>query len=105
MLGSERIWPSDACCFVLEGDCCVMRGGEMFFVADEVFLFSCADWQWQHDSSLHARFCFWFGQWGRDDCLGRGNICCDCFGAICCVGAQRVHLIDCTLVMLRHEDM
>ena len=40
MLGTERRWPSDACCFVFEGGCCVMRGGvRHVFVADEMFCF------------------------------------------------------------------
>ena len=39
MLGSQRQWPSDACCFVFEGGCCVMRGRLNVFVADEVFCF------------------------------------------------------------------
>ena len=60
--------------------------------------FSYAGWRRQHDPAQHARFCIWFGQRGRDDCLGRGKICCDCFGAICCVGAERVPLIHSLLV-------
>ena len=39
MLGSQRQWPSDACCFVFEGGCCVMWGRLNVFVADEVFCF------------------------------------------------------------------
>ena len=39
MLGTQRLWPSDACCFVFEGGCCVMRGRLNVFVADEVFCF------------------------------------------------------------------
>ena len=40
MLGIQRLWPSDACCFVFEGDsCCVMWGRLNVFVADEVFCF------------------------------------------------------------------
>ena len=39
MLGRQRQWPSDACCFVFEGGCCVMREGRYVFVADEVFCF------------------------------------------------------------------
>ena len=39
MLGMEPLWPSDACCFVFEGGCCVMRGRLNVFVADEVFCF------------------------------------------------------------------
>ena len=31
MLGTEREWPSDTFCFVFEGGCCVMRGGEACF--------------------------------------------------------------------------
>ena len=73
-------------------------------MADEV-LFSCAGWRRQHDQSQHARFCIWFGQRGRDDCVGRGKICCDCFGAICCIEAEPVHLIDCALVVLWLEDV
>ena len=38
MLGRQLLWPSDAFCFVFEGGCCVMRGGERHvFVADEMF--------------------------------------------------------------------
>ena len=39
MLGMELLRPSDACCFVFEGGCCVMRVGMNGFVADEVFCF------------------------------------------------------------------
>ena len=39
MLGIERERPSDACCFVFEGGCCVMWGRLNVFVADEVFCF------------------------------------------------------------------
>ena len=39
MLGIQLLWPSDACCFVFEGGCCVMRGRLNVFVADEVFCF------------------------------------------------------------------
>ncbi len=38
MLGIQRQRPSDACCFVFEGGCCMMWGDECF-VADEVFCF------------------------------------------------------------------
>ncbi len=31
MLGTEQLWPSDACCFVFEGGCCVMLGGDEWF--------------------------------------------------------------------------
>ena len=42
MLGIQQLWPSDACCFVFEGGCCVFRGeggGIHVFVADDVFCF------------------------------------------------------------------
>ena len=39
MLGMQREWPSDACYFVFEGICCVMRGERSLFAADEVFCF------------------------------------------------------------------
>ena len=45
MLGMELLRPSDACCFVFEGGCCVMRGGwwsggeRHVIVADDVFCF------------------------------------------------------------------
>ena len=41
MLGMEQRWPSDACCFVFEGGCCVVREGNWsnVFVADDVFCF------------------------------------------------------------------
>ncbi len=41
MLGIQRQWPSDACCFVLEGGCCVMRVEMNGLVADEGFVFVC----------------------------------------------------------------
>ena len=39
MLGKQRLWPSDACCFGFEGGRCVIRGGRDVFVADELFCF------------------------------------------------------------------
>ncbi len=43
MLGTECGGPSDACCFVFEGGCCVIKGvcgrGRYVFVADEMFCF------------------------------------------------------------------
>ncbi len=106
MLGSQRLWPSDACCFVFEGGRCVMRGGaEMFFVADEVFCFGVQ----VGDGSTTSRFTpvsvSGLGSGVAMIAVGGVRFCCDCFWAICCVGAERVHLIDCALVIVWHEDV
>ena len=39
LLGSKREWPSDACYFVFEGGCGVIRGRRDVFASDQVFCF------------------------------------------------------------------
>ena len=39
MLGTEQLWPSDACCFVFEGGCFLMREERHVIVADGMFCF------------------------------------------------------------------
>ena len=100
MLGIQRLWPCDACGFGFEGGRCVIRGRGMFLWLTRCCV-SCAAWRRQHDPAQHTRFCFWFGQRGCDDCLGLCKICCDCFGATCCIGSERVHLIRCCYGVVR----
>ena len=92
MLGIQWRWQCDFCYFIVDGDCCGIQVERMFLWLTRCCV-SCAAWRRQHDPAQHGRFCFWFGQRGRDDCLGPGKICCDFFGATCCIGSERVHLI------------
>ena len=39
LLGSKREWPSDACYFVFEGGCDVIRGRRDVFASDQGFCF------------------------------------------------------------------